>query len=231
MIKLYCHKDTGLLTNAIAGGAIANLRAKLNTTLEREIVFHDGTSIVTLDAAAAGVFVGKTTTNGVPTGALVIWDVEWEPTGVQGGGYIFRVPLWGSALTALATEDNGSRIVSCAVHFTEPTRSQESQTFTVTVEPPVFDEDETPEDPDPPYPLPGEILVKTGNLSGLANKAAARANLDISIGALINKVTAPANSTSTGAVGDFAVSTQYLYFYTGDGTTHTWLRVAGANEF
>ena len=173
MIKIYCHKDTGILTTAITGPRIASIRAKLNTVLEREVVFHDGVDVVTLDAAATGVFVGKTKpTTGGPTGTLKVWDVAWEVSGVQGGGYIFRVPLWGTALTGVTADDSGNRNLSAAVHWTEPTRSQESQTFDLVVEPPVFDQDETPVDPDPPYPLPGAI-VTIGVASGAVKITAA----------------------------------------------------------
>lgn len=232
MIKIYCHKDTGVLTVSIGGARIASITAKHNTTLEREVVFHDGAAVVTLDVAAAGVFVAKTKpTSGGPTGVLRVWDVEWVPTGLQGGGYVFSVPLWGANLEAVTAEEDGRKLLSAAVHFTEPDRSQESQTFDLIVEPPVFLDDETPDDPEDPYPLPSSILTKAGNLAGLADKAAARANLDIVAGALVNKVSTPASSATAGQPGDFAATADYLYLYTGNGTTHTWLRIAGANDF
>jgi hypothetical protein len=88
-----------------------------------------------------------------------------------------------------------------------------------------------PVDGDPVYPLPDNILTKSGNLAGLASASAARVNLGIFAGALVNKVSVPANSAVAGAPGDFAVSAQYLYLYTGDGATHAWLRISGANDF
>lgn len=45
---------------------------------------------------------------------------------------------------------------------------------------------------------------------------------------LVQKVTVPATATSVGAPGDFAVSSTFAYFYTGDGTTHSWVRNAVA---
>jgi hypothetical protein len=42
------------------------------------------------------------------------------------------------------------------------------------------------------------------------------------------KVAAPATSTSSGAPGYFAVTSTFRYEYTGDGVTHSWVRVAVA---
>ena len=44
-------------------------------------------------------------------------------------------------------------------------------------------------------------------------------------------VDVPASSSSPGEVGMVAISPDYFYIYTGDGATHSWLRIAGANEF
>lgn len=48
---------------------------------------------------------------------------------------------------------------------------------------------------------------------------------------LTNKVAVPSTSGDAGAVGDFAHNTTHLYIYTGDGATHSWLKIAGANSF
>lgn len=45
------------------------------------------------------------------------------------------------------------------------------------------------------------------------------------------RVAAPVNSGSPGQPGDFSHTEQYLFIYTGTGTIHSWLRVAGSNEF
>jgi hypothetical protein len=42
------------------------------------------------------------------------------------------------------------------------------------------------------------------------------------------KVTVPATATTAGAPGQWAADTSNTYFYTGDGTTHSWRRVATA---
>ncbi len=48
---------------------------------------------------------------------------------------------------------------------------------------------------------------------------------------LLRRVSVPANSTVAGVQGNFATNANYLFVYTGDGTTHAWLRLAGATEF
>lgn len=42
------------------------------------------------------------------------------------------------------------------------------------------------------------------------------------------KVSVPSTATTSGSPGDWAADTSYYYTYTGDGTTHTWRRVAVA---
>ncbi|MNC68798.1 hypothetical protein D3C75_1194340 [compost metagenome] len=45
---------------------------------------------------------------------------------------------------------------------------------------------------------------------------------------LSTKVSVPASATAPGKRGDWAVSTTFRYDYTGDGTTHAWVRSAVA---
>lgn len=44
-------------------------------------------------------------------------------------------------------------------------------------------------------------------------------------------VAVPASSTSPGSIGDFAIDGDSIYFYKGDGSTHSWVKVRGATEF
>lgn len=69
-------------------------------------------------------------------------------------------------------------------------------------------------DPNPEWPESGDIMTFTGLP-----------------GALVNKVAVPADSTVAGDPGDFSHDGEYLYIYTGDGVTHSWLKIAGINEF
>jgi len=49
------------------------------------------------------------------------------------------------------------------------------------------------------------------------------------LGIVANKVDVPISATSSGEVGNYAVSSTHVYFYTGDGTEHSWLRAAVAS--
>ncbi len=42
------------------------------------------------------------------------------------------------------------------------------------------------------------------------------------------KVAVPATSTVAGYPGSFAADANFIYVYTGDGTTHSWVRSAAA---
>lgn len=46
------------------------------------------------------------------------------------------------------------------------------------------------------------------------------------LGTAGRKVDVPLLSTSSGQPGDWAVDDSYFYVYTGDGSVHTWARVA-----
>ena len=57
----------------------------------------------------------------------------------------------------------------------------------------------------------------------------ARSDLNSASGGyVLTKVAVPATSSVAGNPGDFAVSSSFCYFYTGDGTTHSWVRTAVA---
>ena len=44
-----------------------------------------------------------------------------------------------------------------------------------------------------------------------------------------HRVAVPANSTTAAKPGAWAANSSYIYTYTGDGTTHTWVRAAAAS--
>lgn len=63
----------------------------------------------------------------------------------------------------------------------------------------------------------GDIYNNAENLT--------RAIVETAVGGTVaRQVTTPASATSVGQVGDYAVSASFGYFYTGDGTTHSWVR-------
>lgn len=231
MSKLFYNKITGILgASATASTNVQKITAKRYQDVEVELipVKADGT-IELFETGSTGLLVVKTEKDF--TGAAKLLDATWDAPTLDGRGYTFAFVAVSAGIdTALGTKlsepfaleivvaENGKRIVM--------------PTIQLVIENNYWREDEpVPEDPENPYPLPDEILTKGGNLDGLADKAAARGNLDISVGALINKVAVPADSAAAGQPGDFAVSADYLFIYTGTGLAHAWLRFSGANEF
>lgn len=165
MIKWYCHTETGLLTTTLTGGAVARLSAKRNTTVEREIVFHDGSAAVDLAEGATGLFLARATDDaGVPTGVPRLWDTEWDPPTQQGAGYVFRIPFYGAALDGLTPDDKGNLLMAGEIHFENPDTARKSQTLAVTVEPPVYGEELFPDDPEAPFGNLLRLGVEYGNL-------------------------------------------------------------------
>ena len=49
------------------------------------------------------------------------------------------------------------------------------------------------------------------------------------LGVVCNQVDVPLTSSAAGEVGNYAVDANYLYLYTGDGETHSWVRCAVAS--
>ncbi len=230
-MKLYYNKVTDILSLAPLGTTnIARIQRKRYSTLNVELIpTNEAGAVELFDPATVGVLVVKT--KGAYTGDAKLLDTVWEVPVAEGRGYTFSVVLAGNALDGvLGTLEK----LGLALEMTWSDGTSRGITPTVDLE--VWNNywregDPAPPDPEVPFPLPAEILTKTGNLAGLADKAAARGNLDISVGALINKVAVPADSAAAGQPGDFAISADYLFLYTGTGLVHAWLRFAGANEF
>lgn len=230
-MKLYYNKTTGILgATATATTNVQKLTVKRYQDVEVELVPVTAGGIVELFGGdAEGLLVVKTVNDF--SGSAKILDTTWDAPVIEGRGYVFAfvavstgidTELGTTALKAFALEivivDDGKRIVLPTVQL--------------VIENNYYREDEeVPGDVEPVYPPSSDVLTKSGNLAGLAAPAAARANLGIVAGALVNKVSVPANSAVAGAPGNFAVSAQYFYLYTGDGATHTWLRIFGANAF
>ena len=75
--------------------------------------------------------------------------------------------------------------------------------------------------------LAPQIRANVNALGDIYNSAEdlTRAIVEAAVGGTVaRKVTVPASATSVGQVGDYAVSSSFGYFYTGDGTTHSWVR-------
>jgi hypothetical protein len=73
-------------------------------------------------------------------------------------------------------------------------------------------------------PVDADEFPITDSAAGWAAKRFTWANLKAAVSAAM-KVTAPANSTAAGKPGQWATSATHVFFYTGNGTTHSWGRV------
>jgi len=79
--------------------------------------------------------------------------------------------------------------------------------------------------------LAPQIRANVNALGDIYNSAEdlTRAIVEAAVGGTVAcKVTVPASASAAGNVGDYAVSASYGYFYTGNGTTHSWVRFAVA---
>jgi hypothetical protein len=230
-MKLYYNKITGVLgASATATTNVQKLTVKRYQDVAIELIPVSETGVVELFATGStGLLVVKAVSDF--TGGAKILDATWDAPTVDGRGYIFDFVAVSTAIDAVLGA-LPSLAFALEIVIVETGKRIVLPTISLVVENNYYREGEpVPVDPDPPYPLPGELLVKSGNLAGLADKAVARGNLDISGGALINKVAAPASSAAAGQPGDFAASADYLYVYTGTGIVHAWLRINGATEF
>jgi len=214
-----------------AGQAISAMQRKRRDTVLVEVRFTRGGVVQELAGGATGVCGVKKL--GAFTAGFLASALSWTKSG-SGVTTVYSFVLNLNTSQFNAEFTSNPEKVAAAVEFEWVVGDYRYSSIAMPLN--VFNDyirgDEgVPVDGDPVYPLPETILTKSGNLAGLASAAAARGNLGIVAGALINKVSTPANSAVAGAPGDFAVSAQYLYLYTGNGTTHTWLRISGANEF
>lgn len=76
---------------------------------------------------------------------------------------------------------------------------------------------------DPAVDIRGQMNTAIDAVAGA--ETLTRAIIETAVGGTVaRKVTVPASATSVGQVGDYAVSASFGYFYTGDGTTHSWVR-------
>lgn len=231
MRKLYFNKATGVLGSIpTATSNVQKITVKRFQDVDVELipVREDGT-VELFATGTTGLLVVKKEKEF--TGAAKCLDTVWDAPTVEGRGYVFAFVAAGAGIDA---ELGTLALLAFALEIVvvESGKRLPLPTIQLVIENNYWREDDpAPEDPENPFPLPDEILVKAGNLAGLADKAASRGNLDISVGALINKVAIPADSAAAGQPGDFAVSADYLFLYTGTGLVHAWLRFAGANEF
>lgn len=231
MIPWYCHIDTGVVTTATTGGNVLRASGKRLTTLDREIFFHDGSVIVYPDVSALFVAKVLNSETGLPEGEFRVWDTSWDAPASQNAGWVFSAPLWGEHVDSIAADGSGNRVLGSEIHFEINGSRRKSQTITLTIEPPIYNEEDPPEDPDAPFPNPDQILVKGAQVLSPEQKAQVRTNIGLDLMGFRNLVAVPANETSPGGPGDYSRSGNSLYIYVGDGTSHAWLCFTGANAF
>lgn len=176
-MKLFWNTVTNVLSlEPGASTSIRRLGRKRFDTLVLEVIFTDEDGEPkALGPLAAGVFVAKERTKYTDPAKLL--DVEWEPPVDQGEGYVFRVLLANTALDDLLGQAEKVTL-SAELVYSDGSEGGVSPTIELEVFNNYWRENEPALDPvDPPYPLPGELLTKDGNLEGLADPAAALANL------------------------------------------------------
>jgi hypothetical protein len=82
--------------------------------------------------------------------------------------------------------------------------------------------------PNRPTTIPDDMYIPATRSSGSAAIKVLDFARQIRAG---GKVSVPAHSSSAGRPGDWAAGGGFLYFYIGDGTTHSWIQLAGADTF
>lgn len=156
MIKWFVNIFTGEVRSASGGSAVTTLRAKVGRLFVLVVVPHDDVAAVRLEGAVP-VFVikKKDALGGVPLFALTSWTAGDAAT----DGYMFRGRLAGAALkTAVEADEDLVAEVVWTVPGEDPAGSM---TVAAALQLPVWQDDEPAlDDPDPPYPLPGEIVTE-----------------------------------------------------------------------
>jgi hypothetical protein len=78
----------------------------------------------------------------------------------------------------------------------------------------------------------GVPVVTTTNTVSMSNKTIVAptitGNAVVNGAALGGRVAVPATATTAAKPGDWAADATFIYAYTGNGTTHTWVRAAAA---
>lgn len=178
-MKLYYNLATGVLgAGNLATKNVAKIIAKRYSDLEVEIlpVAADGTAGAFAEGSS-GLLVVKAENDF--SGAAKILDAAWDAPAATGAGYIFRFAVAGAGLDAdlgaMASKTFGMEIVVAEpATETSPARRLVLPTVQLAVENNYYREDEpVPADPDPPYPLPGELVTAATVEAAVAAAAAA----------------------------------------------------------
>ncbi len=174
-MKLYYNKVTGIL-GAVAGATtnVAKLTAKRFQDVDVEIVptAEDG-SASSFAPGSTGLLVVKAENDF--SGAAKLLDAAWDTPEETGRGYVFSFLAAGQGVdAALGTE--ASKTFALEMVIAEGGKRLVLPTVQLVLENNYYREGEAiPEDPEVPYPLPGEI-VTSGQLATQAEAEAGTAN-------------------------------------------------------
>lgn len=172
MSKLFFNKVTGILgASATASTNVQKITVKRYQDVEVELtpVKADGT-IELFATGSTGLLVVKTVNDF--TGTAKLLDTTWDAPTLDGRGYTFAFVAVSAGIdTALGTEP--SKTFALEIVIVESGKRIVLPTIQLVIENNYYREDEpVPEDPDPPYPLPGE-LVTQGTIFGAVRISAA----------------------------------------------------------
>lgn len=177
-MKLFFNRITGILgTTPTATTNVQKLTAKRYQDYDVELIpVNEAGEVDLFSTGATGLLVVKKEKEF--TGDAKILDAAWDVPTVEGRGYIFSFLAAGVGIdTELGSA--ASKPFALEIVVVDGRRIP-MPTIQFIIENNYWREDDPPPaDPENPLPLPGEILVKSGNLAGLADTAVSRANLGI----------------------------------------------------
>jgi hypothetical protein len=143
-------------------------------------------------------------------GEFLASNQVWTPSG---SSYSGKLSLRTDQARAISTADSAR----CAleVSWIVDGDEQTSLAVPVTLHADYIKGDEgVPDDATPSFPAPHDIVT-----------------LSAHTGALVNPVGLPPTPDASGSPGDFHAAPDGLYLYTGNGSIHAWLFLAGATDF
>jgi hypothetical protein len=159
-MKLYYNKITGVLgATATATTNVQKLTVKRYQDVEVELVPVTEAGVVELFATGStGLLVVKTVADF--TGSAKILDTAWDAPVVEGRGYTFNFVAAGAAIdTALDTLP--SLAFALEIVVVASGKRIPMPTLQLVIENNYYREDEpVPADPDPPYPLPAQLVIE-----------------------------------------------------------------------
>ncbi len=177
-MKLFYNKVTGILgATPTATTNVQKLTAKRYQDYDVELIpVNEAGQVELFSTGATGLLVVKKEKEF--TGGAKILDTTWDVPTVDGRGYIFSFLAAGVGIdTELGSA--ASKTFALEIVVVDGKRIP-MPTIQFIIENNYWREDDPPPaDPENPLPLPGEILVKSGNLAGLADLAASRVALGI----------------------------------------------------